>query len=78
MLALVAKPIGTGSSTVDSSNCLVIILPQDDVLRAAIYGAISILGYEEYWYELGTLTPEETANYFAEKINTALLAISVC
>lgn len=78
MSALVVKPLSTGNSTVDSSDCICIILPDDVIFRTAIYGQLAIMGRPEFWVQRGLVTEEESANYFAEKILTALLAISSC
>lgn len=76
MLALDVRPIGTGDSLNDSSLVLSILLPDDVKLRTAIYGALATLTYPEYWYELGTLTPDEVSEYFAEKFQQSFSAIS--
>lgn len=41
-------------------------MPNDTKWAALINGVLSLLGYEEFWVQKGTATPEETSQYFQE------------
>lgn len=47
-----------------------VYLPDDDMLRAAFFGAFALLTRSDSWELFGTMTPEQAARVF----NDALLA----
>lgn len=62
-------PVPTGDSLL-GCRAIIVNLPDDDVFTRAFVGQVSELGFPNFWYQGGAVTPQDAAAFFDELVRT--------